>query len=44
VVAVNKNQSLADLQSTNGADAIERHIPFDLIHAVGGDYSPTSMD
>jgi hypothetical protein len=28
----------------NGADADERHIPFGLLHALGGDSSPTSRD
>ena len=42
IVAVHQSHSLADLRSMNGV--IEEDVPFGLIHAVGGDFSPTSMD
>lgn len=44
VLAVDESQSLADIQATDGTDAIEKHVPFGLLHALGGDSSPTSRD
>jgi hypothetical protein len=44
IVAVHLDKSLADLQSTDGTDAIQRDVPFGLIHALGGDHSQTSRD
>lgn len=44
IVAVDEDQGLADIQPMNGADVIEKHVPFGLLHALGGDSSPTSRD
>lgn len=44
IVAVDQDQGLADIQATNGTEAIEKHIPLGLLHALGGDSSPTSRD
>jgi hypothetical protein len=44
VAAVHTDKSLADLQSTNDTKVFETHVPFSLIHALGGDVSPTSTD
>jgi len=44
VVAVHTDQGLADLQSADGRDTLEKRVPFRLIHAVGGDHSPISRD
>ncbi len=44
IVALYKEDGLADIQSTNGMDPVEKHVPLGLIHALGGDASPTSRD
>jgi hypothetical protein len=44
VVSVHLDKSLADLQSTDGKTVVEKYVPFGLIHALGGDHSPTSRD
>jgi hypothetical protein len=42
--AVHREHSLVDLQSTDGEGAVEKQVPFGLIHALGGDISPISRD
>lgn len=44
IVALDESQSLADIQSTDGTNAIEKRISLRLLHALGGDSSPTSRD
>lgn len=44
VVAVDGDQRLAELQSTEVNNTRELAVRFLLIHAVGGDHSPISRD
>ncbi|MFZ0272657.1 MAG: hypothetical protein WB524_08515 [Acidobacteriaceae bacterium] len=44
VIAVHTDHGFADLQSADGKNTFEKHVPFALIHALGGDHSPTSRD
>ena len=38
------DQGFADIQDTEGSNDIERRVPLGLLHALGGDSSPTSRD
>jgi hypothetical protein len=38
------DQGFADIQDTEGSNVIERRVPLGLLHALGGDSSPTSRD
>jgi hypothetical protein len=42
IVAVHPDQSLADLQLTDGSQTVEKDIPFGMIHALGEDTSQTA--
>ncbi len=44
IMAIDEDSITADIQSTNGLDTIERNVPLGLLHALGGDASPTSRD
>jgi hypothetical protein len=44
IVAVDEDYGFADIQSMNDVSAIQKHVPISLIHALGGDSSPTSRD
>jgi hypothetical protein len=44
VIALHPKEALADLRSTDGTNAVQVHVPFVTIRAVGGDHSPTSTD
>jgi hypothetical protein len=39
IVAVHSDQSVADLQLTDGSQTLEKDIPFGMIHALGEDTS-----
>ncbi len=44
IVAVDDDQAFADIRLTTGTKPVEKHVPIGLIHALGGDSSPTSRD
>lgn len=44
VVALHCDEGLADLQSTDGNNTLEKRVPLDLIHSVGGDHGPDYID
>lgn len=44
VIAVDREQSLADLQSADEQHTVEKHVPFGQIRPIGGDARTNSRD
>jgi hypothetical protein len=44
IVGVDEKQITADIQSTDDPNVIQKQVPLRLLHALGGDSSPTSRD
>jgi hypothetical protein len=44
ILSIDDDHVTADIQSTNSPEFIERRVSLRLLHALGGDASPTSRD
>jgi hypothetical protein len=44
ILAIDEDHITADIQSANSSDLVEKNVPLRMLHALGGDASPTSRD